>query len=399
MVLYFDSFITDVPLKGRDRSQLKEDIRKQCSAYSMPKKIDIAKYTLASYAIYPWSYVLIRYELENPKDNKNFDHYIKSIFPRVHIIHKRSANQKEYKKSLKILDKLNDNWIFYSPNNDHPIISSDPNIHFYINKLIKKADSWKEKHKHVSIMYSHFSEFLNIPVKGTPENFLHGRKTTILEDDELARVYIAPHGDFSSVQIAHKDLLKHWFSSVKLENKRVIRAEDTINIVKLENQIIIVPKKEICAHFDGYEHMLGNPNEILIDKIPPLFIPKGFFTNDIKIAYGYDLYREGWVNINPLSKTYSFRDNKRGTDLKICLKEMPFFWKKRIAAVDINKNIRKDIIKKITLRNISIKNNPWKIKNQGINIKSVKFWMRYFVFVNYIKLRILCSSVLKIIKK
>lgn len=394
MILYFDNYITDMPLVY-SRDKLKENIRKKCKAYAMPKKIDIAKYVLASYALYPWSYVLVRYELEDPKNNKDFDRYIKSIFPKAHIIHKRSATQEEYKKSIEILEKQKDNWIFYSPNSDHPMISPDPKIFLYIDKLIKKAEKWKKKYKHVSIMYSHFSEFLNIPIKGNPENFLHGRNTKILEDNDLARVYVAPKGDFASVQITHKDLLKEWFSSVDLGNKRVIRAEDAMGIVEIKDQVVIAPKKEICAHFDGYEHMLGTPNEILIDRIPPLFIPEGFFENKIKIAYGYDSYREGWVNISPLAKKYSFRDNKNGTDLKICLEDIPFFWKRHIFKIDINKNINKNLLEKAREKNINIKSNPWAIKNQGINKKSTKFWIRYLYFVSYIKLRMFCSLILR----
>lgn len=337
MILYFDSYITDAPLKKKNRNQLREKIREKCLAYSMPKKIDIAKYVLASYAVYPWAYVFIRYELENPNGNEYFDRYIKSIFPKAHIIHKRSANQEEYKKSIEILEQNPDNWIFYSPNNDHPIISPNQNINIYIDKLIKKAEKWERKHKYVSIMYSHFSEFINIPLKGTPENFLHGRNTILLEDDNLAKVYFCPHGDFSSVQIVSKELIKQWFLSTDLGDEKIIRSEDVSDIVKIENQVIIAPKKEICAHFDGYEHMLGEPNEILTDEIPPLFIPKGFFENNIKIVYGYESYREQWVNINPLSKKYSFRDVKKGTDLKICLEDIPFFWRKHITTIDRNK--------------------------------------------------------------
>ena len=46
--------------------------------------------------------------------------------------------------------------------------------------------------------------------------------------------------------------------------------------------------------------------------------------------------REGWVNINPLKKKYSFEDSVNGTDLMITLKDLPLFWKNRIKEIDIN---------------------------------------------------------------
>lgn len=391
MILYFDTFITDIPLPRRGRHLLKEDIRKYCSAYAMPTRLDIAKYVLASYSLYPWSHVLIKYQLENSSQNAELDAYILDLFPKAIIIHNRSDTQKKYKESLKVLEKMNDPWIFYSPNNDHPIISNDTNIIDYMNSLIKKANIWRKEYQYVSIMYSHFSEFLNIPVKGNPEHFLNGNQTTILEDDQLARVYLKPKGDFSSVQITNIDLMKKWFTFSTLGNKRVIRAEDTIHNVTIGNQIIIAPKQEICAHFDGYEHMLGYFNEIQIDKVPPLFIPKGFFEKNIKIAYGYDIYREGWVNINPQAKRYSFRDNKKGTDLKISLNEIPLFWKKYIKQIDKNsKNIHN--LEVYAKKNKAIKENPWSIKNQGITIRSIKFWIKYSFFRLIIKVRMTASS-------
>ncbi len=361
MILYFDSYITDIPLPGRSRDLLREDIRKNCDTYKMPTRLDIAKYVLASYAQYPWSHVLIRYELDDPKKYKEFDTYIKSLFPKAKIMHRRSANQKEYRKSLKILEKYSDNWIFYAPNNDHPIISPDPDIAKYINQLIKIAEKWKKKYEYVSIMYSHFSEFFNIPVKGTPAYEINGQHTTLLLDSLLAKIYLVPTGEFASVQIVHKNLFSKWFASVDLGSKRVIRAEDIKDNVSVKNHVIIAPKKEICAHFDGYEHMVGHPHEIQADQIPPLFIPKGFFENNIKIAYGYNTYRDGWVNINPLAKKYSFRDSTYGADLKSTLDNIPAFWSSHIEEIDINQHLNQTLLKDSELFQTALRHNPWTI--------------------------------------
>ena len=154
MILYFDTFITNQPLIPVKR---KDTIRSACENYRKPKKIDIARYALASYALYPWSHVLVKYELDNPGKIREFDEFILNIFPKAIIMHERSDSQKDYLGSLEILEKMKDDWIFYSPNNDHPLITSDPDFVYFIDKLINKAEKLKEKNRFVSIIYSHFS--------------------------------------------------------------------------------------------------------------------------------------------------------------------------------------------------------------------------------------------------
>ncbi|HEX8965918.1 MAG TPA: hypothetical protein VF820_05800, partial [Patescibacteria group bacterium] len=381
MILYFDSYITDIPLPGRDRNLLKENIRENCNVYKMPERLEIAKYVLSSYTLYPWSNVLIRYELDDRTLYKEFDKYIKTLFPTAKILHKRSDNQKEYRKSLKILESWGDPWIFYSPNNDHPLISSINNISQYLDELIVLARKWQKQYRFVSIMYSHFSEFISLPVFNTPQYLLYGKESKILEENDYAKIYLVSNGDFSSVQITSINLLKHWFNSVNLSGKKVIRAEDTIHDVRVSNQVIIAPKKIICAHFDGYEHLLGKVNEIMSDQIPPLFIPKGFFTNEIKISYGFSKYNQNWININPSSSNYSFRDQKYGTDLKISLNQIPLFWRSHISVLKVNSEINQEVFNKSLIKQRKILENPWLISSKGISISTVRFFLRIMGFI------------------
>ena len=387
MILYFDTLITEVPLPGRTRNSLKEDIRKKCAAYAMPKKIDVAKYSLASYTLYPWSNILIKYELEDKKRYKDFDKFILNFFPKAIILHERSDSQEDYKKSFEILEKMKDDWIFYAPNNDHPLITSNKDFIQYIEKLINKAGKFKNKYDFVSIPYSHFTEYINLPVKNTPINIMLGRNAKLIEEDDAAKCYIMPKGCFDSVQIVDKKFFKHWFTSVELGKRRIIRTEDLDGFVKVKNHLLIVPKKELCSHLDQYEHTIGSPNEIQLDRIPLLFIPNGFFNNSIKIAYGYDKYREGWININPKAKEYSFRDSKYGTDLKICLEDIPLFWKNRIKKIDINKNANMEELKKYRNKNISFIFNPWiDIK---LNKKTIRFYARLYIYKLLVRLGII----------
>jgi hypothetical protein len=274
---------------------------------------------------------LIRYELAEG-DYNELDDFIYSLFPKAQILHTRSDSQIDYLDSIKLLDNVTDDWVFYSPNNDHPLLISQPSDIAFINSLIKKGDEYSEKNNFVSIAYSHWTEYIN----GVNKRFGYFPKgTQKIEDTRDCLVFDVPKGDYSSIQIVNKKLFKDWFTFMDLSGRLIMRAED-LAALRDKKQIEIVPKKELCSHFDGYEHMLGYSKEIFTDLIPPLFIPFGFFEKKIKIAYGYDTYRPGWTNINPLAKNYSFRDLVHGTDLKINIEDIPLFWKSRILTIDVN---------------------------------------------------------------
>ena len=99
---------------------------------------------------------------------------------------------------------------------------------------------------------------------------------------------------------------------------------------------IIIPYKEQLRHFDGYMHQ-----RITNDTCPSLTIPDGFFENKIKVRYGYNDYKKGWVNINPQNQNY-YASDKNGVDDKITLDDLPLFWKGKIIDIDINSNINEE---------------------------------------------------------
>ena len=79
MILYFDSYITDIPLRKNSVTE-NDYIRNASNCYKKQNKIDIAKYTLESYSIYKWSNVLIKYELDNKNDYESFDNFILNLY-------------------------------------------------------------------------------------------------------------------------------------------------------------------------------------------------------------------------------------------------------------------------------------------------------------------------------
>ena len=58
----------------------------------------------------------------------------------------------------------------------------------------------------------------------------------------------------------------------------------------------------------------------------------------MKIRYGYNDRKEGWININPKNPNYYAYD-KSGTDYKFTLNDLPLVWKDRIIDLDCNPQI------------------------------------------------------------
>ncbi len=374
MILYFDSYITDIPFNKKFVDPNKW-IRHSVPSYAMPSKIDIAKYTLASYAEYPWSHVLVRYRLEDTARNEEFENYVKELFPNAVILQPNSSNQTEYKKSVNIINEwTDDDWIWYAPNNDHPILTNELNL---IDKCLSLAKEQALNNDFVSIMYSHFSEFINMPKKGSPFNQLFGKDTTIIDNSESAVIYKQENGDNTGIQIVNKKLLNYWFNSKDLGDAVIFRSEDVRKFFTTPNQIIIVPKKEIAAHFDGYSHTINGLAEITADQVPPLMIPSGFFTNSINIRYGFDKYDKNATNINPLAKSFSFEDDKCGTDLKITKDQIPKFWSKHIAKFEENPKLDTKLVSAATKARERIINNPYNIRSKNCSVSTLKYCLRH----------------------
>ena len=362
MILYFDSFITDQPLHDNlpELRRIERRVREGCAAYRAQSRLDIAKYTLASYAPVNWSHVLIKYELQDPNQTESFDRFVLDLFPKAIIIHNRSANQSEYRKSVELLESLGDEWIFYAPNNDHVMVSRDVNI---LESLIDKANLLKTRNQnYISIYYSHFSEVNCSARKGHLVNRVHCPDAEIIDEDQVSVSQLYPNGNLDGTQILHIDLMKRWFCGHDCGDARIIRAESLAPYIKPPPQIIIKPKQEICRHYDGYMHTLywGRLMYISPEQVPPLFIPDGFFERRIKISYGYDQYREGWVNVNPLKENYSFSDRVNGTDLVCRVEDLPLFWRERISELDINAEADPDRMRAAVAEKQTVIADPWR---------------------------------------
>ena len=328
MILYMDTYVTDIPLSAHHNAaspwgQLRQ---KDCSYRSRPR-IDVFKYTLTSYAQYNWSNVYIRYELEDSSRYEEINKFIKDLFPEAIVENQRSDRQPHFIKAYRTLQSLGDRWIFYAPNNDHPIVAPDLSM---LDILVEKGSELEGRNRNlIGMFYSHYDEFVHLPYPGNWFSNMYNSKSQpreIIDEDDNTVTICSKFGDNTGIQIVHIDLFRHWFMSWNLANHRIIRPECLRNHFLTHDQISVMPKRELCAHYDGQPSLPPSTH-------PPLFIPEGFFDNNIKIRYGFNDYVQGFTNINPKAEKYSYEDNIKGTDIKKDLDDLPLFWKDRISEV------------------------------------------------------------------
>ena len=66
--------------------------------------------------------------------------------------------------------------------------------------------------------------------------------------------------------------------------------------------------------------------------VPPLYIPPGFFENDIKIAIGFYERDDSWTNFNPAAE-WLYNSKPTGTDYRWVEEDIPLFWRSRIGKI------------------------------------------------------------------
>jgi len=364
MILLFNVFITNTSSTLGQWETL--GVTYDRGNLSKPNKLEILKYSLASYAVaYPWKKAIINIELDhdyNSEENKNqIKEFVYNEFKDVNLIFsdKRNLHQSDWIKTYELLD---DDIIFYQCNHDHIFIDNSTK---YLSELVELKNIYKNN---LTILTSHFPEAIRTAKPGyIDHNEFY--PNNLNQSYELKDNHIYYEGKtFDSLIIITKDIYWNWFleddwSSIQIPKDlflsgqiELTRTEGTgiIGIGGIKDilnspfikQKIVVPYKELFRHFDGYWHQKISNNQC-----PAIDIPPGFFENNIKIRYGYDDYKEGWVNINPKNEFYYAYD-KNGVDYKFLLENIPLVWKNRISTIDSNPNINKEEMIQYYLKSI-----------------------------------------------
>jgi hypothetical protein len=335
VILLCNTFITEQP--AQVTGQMANGNWAQSPKYRENLKkftnFDIFKYSLSSLAVaYPWSKVILKIELDDIyKDRKDeLNNFIYEEFKEfeIDLSWERNNYQNDWIETYK---DLNDNLIWFYCNHDH--IFFDYNQDYLVNLV----DQLKDK-KLTSLQFSHWPENIRTAKLGGHSH--HRDPNSYKIQDNYLNLACS---NFDSIQVITKDLYYEWWCTGDFNNVKLPRPDyfgvGLAELKQLPIQTLVVPIKEICRHFDGYHHVpqhLGGP--VNNNQCPAINIPSGFFEKDIKIRYGYDDYKEGWVNINPKSDNYYAYEGS-GTDYKFTLEDLPLVWKDRISVVDSNSDI------------------------------------------------------------
>lgn len=374
MILVFDTFLAKKNLyPNKYLDKLLDDVRSNSYTYRYQSKELIFLYTVCSLKNYPWKKIFINFDAESCFDTDEIKKKLKFLMPNAKIRKKRSSTGVEYEKFFGSISNNND-WVFFSPNNDHPYIGT--NI-LDLNKLIIHAEKIEKKYnKNVSIYYSHFTETVNMIKKDNYLYFYTGHHYKILEENDFSYTVLTNHQPLESMQVMRLFQLQNLFKLKK--NDSAIRLECLSELFsnKKIQHILIVPKFECCRHYDGYMHTINSVKHFIeANQVPPLFIPDGFFEKSINIREGYLDIKKGYVSINKSAKKYCFESDKDCADLKISEIDIPHFWKERIANIDVNPNYSPD--------KVQIKKNQNKILNPWENNK-ITFFLYFFRYLKII---------------
>jgi hypothetical protein len=325
MILFCNTFITETkPPIGKGFV-----FRENLKAFS---NFDVFKYSLSSLAVaYNWSKVILKISLDDIYKHRQLEleQFIKDEFGKFDLIleWQRNEYQNDWKKDYEL---LNDNLIWYYCNHDHIFFDSTPD---YLSTLVNDI----KDEKLCTVAFSHWPECIRTVRQGYISPPL--QNPSIHPTYKVCNNYLySENTSCDSIQIITKDIYYDWWCTGEFSTRLPRPDFFGIGLPEIKPVPIhktITPLKEICRHFDGYQHV-----QPAIDnsQCPAIDIPPGFFENDIKIRYGYDDYKEGWVNINPKNEYY-YAHNKAGTDYKFTLDDLPLVWKNKISVIDSNPNI------------------------------------------------------------
>jgi hypothetical protein len=291
---------------------------------SNPDRMAVWKYTLASYVpLLPLiSKIILNIDLASTEyagQEPELETYIRTLFPDNKLVLKWARNNTtaDWRKSyLEDVLPVDDDLIFNVTNDDHIFVDSDLT---FITDCITHLKNSNEPF--AQIVYSHH-----------PEGMRHAARSGYKPSEDFS--CLIGHGRMvSSLDIIKKERWRHyWFDYDYGDKTNVFRPDEWVSQAGAvpNGSTQFMPLRELVRHFDGYEHAAP-----FLNLCPPLEIPPGFFQRQIKIAYGYDYNKEGYVNINPLSKNLKAYDGV-GADYKYSLEDIPLFWRDRIVEIDVN---------------------------------------------------------------
>ncbi|MCU0541867.1 MAG: hypothetical protein MUE44_06705 [Oscillatoriaceae cyanobacterium Prado104] len=301
-------------------------------------RLNVFKYTLASYSVIEWSHVIIYYDLDVSYESRREElkSWIESLFKNPTIYDYRLTHQSQWQEAMEEVFSLeDDDLVWFCCKDNHVFIDYDTDL---LYKVEAKLSSMSQDYPYVGCVFSHWPEVLAYSAKPTYNIFPRDSSNGIIIEDADEYCIIKEWSVNDSIYIVNKNWLKYLWCEADYGDT-YLPQPDWVPGVRKVPTATIVPYRELFRHFDVYTHV-----NIDLNLCPPLYIPEGFFENDIKILYCAEGRKPGYVHINPQIEDYYALDALYGVDSRYCLEDLPLFWKNRISTVEVSQEIDRKIL-------------------------------------------------------
>lgn len=319
MILFFNVKITSQGLSYYHRNDW------------LPKydRLDIFKYCLASYAsmVPLFSKCIFYIQLEKEFQNRKYEleAWIKDLFPedkldlnwyRINYTHQWRDLTKKYFSDPNQL-------IWYAGNDDHIFID------YNLEMVLAAMRILNQDPDPLSVVYySHWPEQMRLSVH-------HNGQLT--NDGNFIKFNWRT---FDAIRIlkAYR-FQKYWFDN-DFGDQMVYRTDHLWHAGYQLTGPVYAPTREMVRHYDGYSHV-GD----MVNFVPPLVIPPGFFERQIRILAGDFPRVDEHVILNPNTANLYAAD-PQGADYRWSLADIPLFWRDRITTIGVDENYDYTLIDK-----------------------------------------------------
>jgi hypothetical protein len=299
--------------------------------YPCDSRLDVFKYCLSSWAslqsLVTKFVIYLELDQEYADKRDEFMNYLRNLIPdeKLELYNYRLNFYSDWLSACENLSCIDDNVLCYCGNDDHIFIDSDTKL---IEKSIEILNRPEDELS--SIYYSHWLEQMKMSEYYQAE----------LTDDGNFLIY--DNSNYDAIQIMTKErFMRIWREACAVDhrfnsnNSTIYKSDYLLNYPPLLTKKTYVPTKEIVRHYDGYGHVIGDDFETIHNFTPSLFIPIGFFENNINIIYGYQNRDNSKTNLNP-SSDFLYAEDSDGADYRWTLEDIPLFWKDKISNISTN---------------------------------------------------------------
>ena len=285
----------------------------------LPKysRMDIFKYCLASYAamlpVISKCIFYIQIEPEFADRKQELEEYIYTLFPEVELHWYRINHTRDWRI---LCDQFtnDDELIFFAGNDDHIFMDSSLDM---LQAGVKNLQ--EDPNPYSVIYYSHWPEQMRMSMH------YNGQLT---KDGNYVKY---TWRTFDAIRILKVARFKKYWLDNEYGDEIVFRTDTLWHKGYELTAPVYAPLRELVRHYDGYSHV----SQQIINIVPPLVIPNGFFESNIRIRIGYADRDEATTNLNPADQ-WLHAAQPTGTDYRWDQEDIPLFWKNRISYISTN---------------------------------------------------------------